>query len=249
MPYVVGMKVSEVARLAHVSVRTLHHYDEVGLLVPSGRTEAGYRLYSRDDLERLQQILFYRELGFSLDEIGQLMAQPNLDRAEVLRRQRTMLDEQIRRLQKIRDLVDATINSIGGKEVMSEEQMFAAFEEEAKERWGDTEQYRESARRTTRYTKDDWQRFAAESREINDAVAALMNEGVAPDDPRAMDAAEQHRLLIDHWFYPCPHGMHAALGRMYVADPRFAANYEKTRSGMAQYMCDAITANSKRHAG
>jgi hypothetical protein len=129
---------------------------------------------------------------------------------------------------------------------MTNEEMFEGFAEEAKERWGHTEEYRESARRTNKYTKDDWKRYAAETQEINDAFATLMDQGVAPDDPRAMDVAEQHRLLIDHWFYPCPPAMHAALGRMYVSDPRFAANYEKTRSGMAQYMCDAIAASSKR---
>ena len=89
----------------------------------------------------------------------------------------------------------------------------AEHEAEAEARWGETEAYKESARRTRRYTKDDWKRFKAESDAVNEAIAALMDEGVAADDPRAMDAVERHRLLIDTWFYPCPHEMHVQLGR------------------------------------
>lgn len=120
------------------------------------------------------------------------------------------------------------------------------YEDEAKERWGDTDAYRESARRTARYTKEDWQRFKDESEEIGSAIAALMDEGIAPDDPQAVDAIERHRLQIDQWFYPCSREMHAKLGKMYVADPRFAATYEKIRPGMAQYVCDATEANAAR---
>ena len=122
----------------------------------------------------------------------------------------------------------------------------AEHEAEAKERWGDTAAYKESARRTRRYTKDDWARFKAESDAVNEAIAALMDEGVAPDDPRAMDAVERHRLLIDTWFYPCPVEMHEQLGRMYVEDARFTATYEKIRPGMAEYLRDATAANARR---
>lgn len=241
-----ALKVSEVARLARVSVRTLHHYDEIGLLTPTERTEAGYRLYSTADLERLQEILFYRELGFSLDEIRELMSEPNLDRGEVLRRQRALVGDQIRKLESIAALIDRTIDEIEGEAKMTTEEMFAVFGDEVKQKWGRTDAYAESNRRTKNYSKDDWKRFAADSREINERIAALIDEGVPAGDPRAMDAVEQHRLLIDRWFYPCSREMHAALGRMYVSDPRFTANYEKTRSGMAQYMCDAIAANAER---
>ncbi len=134
---------------------------------------------------------------------------------------------------------------------MSKEEMFEVFgdfdpaehEGEARERWGDTDAYAESAKRTARYSKQDWVRFKAESEEINGAIASLMDEGVAPGDPRAMDAVERARLQIDEWFYPCSREMHAELGRMYVADPRFTATYEKIRPGMAQYVCDATAAN------
>lgn len=137
---------------------------------------------------------------------------------------------------------------------MSEQEMFEVFgnfdprqyEAEVKERWGHTEAYKESARRAQRYTKEDWQRFKAESEEINAAIAALMDAGVPPDDPRAMDAVERHRRQIEHWFYPCSRAMHAELGKMYVADPRFTATYERIRPGMAEYVCRATAANAAR---
>ena len=97
-----------------------------------------------------------------------------------------------------------------------------------------------------RYAKEDWLRFRAESDAVNETIATLMDEGVAPDDPRTMDTAERHRLLIDAWFYPCPREMNEQLGRMYVEDARFAATYERVRPGMAQYLCDAIAANAAR---
>ena len=125
----------------------------------------------------------------------------------------------------------------------------ADHEAEAEERWGDTGAYRESARRVRKYSEDDWARFKAESDAVNEAVATLLDDGVPPDDPRAMDTAERHRLLVDRWFFPCPHLLHAQLGRMYVTDARFTATYEKVRAGMAQYLCDAIAANAARASG
>jgi DNA-binding transcriptional MerR regulator len=248
MAYTVG----EVAQLAHVSVRTLHHYDETGLLAPSARTEAGYRLYTDDDLERLQRILFHRELGMALPEIRAALDDPATDRRAMLREQRALLRERVGRLEAMVRLIDRTLEQ--GATPMTNEEMFEVFgdfdpaehEDEARERWGDTDAYRESARRTRGYGKEDWARYKAASDALNDEIAALVDEGVAPDDPRAMDAVDRHRLLIDEWFYPCSREMHANLGEMYVADPRFTATYEAIRPGMAAWMRDAIAANARR---
>jgi DNA-binding transcriptional MerR regulator len=250
MAYTVG----DVAKLAHVSVRTLHHYDEVGMLEPSERSEAGYRLYTLEDLERLQQVLFYKELGFSLEEIRDIMTDPGFDRREALAAQRDMIATQALRLEAMLGLIDRTLAGLQGGLGMTKEEMFEVFgefdptehEDEVKERWGDTDAYKESARRSARYTKDDWARFKAESEDINATIVALMDEGVAPDDPRAMDTVDRARLQIDTWFYPCSREMHAALGEMYIADPRFTATYERIRSGMARYVRDAIVANLSR---
>ncbi len=252
-----GYRVGEVSRLAHLSVRTLHHYDEVGLLRPSGRSVAGYRLYSAQDLVKLQQILLYRECGFGLRAIADIMAGPLFDRREALLAQRGLVAERSRRLSAMLGLIDKTLANMEGGAPMSADEMFevfgdfdpAQYEPEVKERWGDTEAYRESARRTAGYTREDWQRFKTESEEITLAIAALMDEGVSPDDERAMEAVERHRVQIDHWFYPCSHQMHRNLGEMYVADPRFTATYERIRPGMAEYVRDAIAANAERAAG
>ena len=248
-----GLRVGEVARLAHVSVRALHHYDRIGLLRPSGRSEAGYRLYAEQDLVRLQTVLLYKELGFGLGEIRDLLAEPGFDRREALRAQRAQLARRSARIDAMLALVDTTLTAMDEGRVMTPGDMFEVFgdfdpvehEAEAEARWGQTGTFKESARRTRRYTKDDWKRFKAESDAVNEAVATLMDEGVAPDDPRAREAVERHRLLIDSWFYPCPRDMHVQLGRLYAEDQRFTANYEKIRPGMARYVCDAIAANAQ----
>jgi len=249
-----GLTVGDVARLASVSVRTLHHYDELGLLTPSEHTEAGYRVYTDADLATLQQVLFFKELGFELADIGRIMHDPTFDRLEALRMQRRMLSDKAAQLDLMVEAVDAAIDATEGGVVMDKDDMFEAFgdfdpkeyEAEAEERWGNTEAYKESARRTKRYTKEDWVEVRTETEAVNDALAALLDAAVPADDPRAMDQAEQHRLNIDKRFYPVSYEMHVGLAEMYIADPRFAANYEKIRPGLAQYMHDAILANAAR---
>lgn len=246
--------VGEVARLARVSVRTLHHYHEIGLLEPSARSAAGYRLYLAADLERLQQILFYKALGFALEEIRELMHGAGFERREALLAQRALVEREARRFRAMLELIDKTLASLEGRYEVSKEEMFEVFgdfdpseyEAEVEARWGDTDAYRESARRAKGYTKADWQRFKAEGGEVSAAIARLMDEGVPPDDPRALEAVERARLQIDRWFYPCSREMHAELGEMYVADPRFSATYEAVRPGMARYLRDAAAANAAR---
>jgi DNA-binding transcriptional MerR regulator len=251
-----ALRVGKVAGLARVSVRTLHHYDRIGLLRPSGRMEAGYRLYTESDLERLQTVLLYKELGFGLGDIRDLLAEPGFGRREALRAQRAQLARRSARVDAMLALIDKTLAAMDEGIPMERSDMFEVFgdfdpaehEDEVRERWGETEAYHESARRTRRYTKDDWARFKDESEVVNGALTLLMDEGVAADDARAMDAAERHRLLIDAWFYPCSHETHAQLGRMYVQDARFTATYERARPGMAAYLRDAILANAARAA-
>jgi hypothetical protein len=134
---------------------------------------------------------------------------------------------------------------------MNPEDMFEGFdpskyEDEVKARWGDNPAYAESARRTKQYAQDDWAKIRAEAAAITQAFADAMESGAPPADARATEAAERHRLHIDRWFYPCSLAMHVGLGDLYVNDPRFAANYEKVRAGLAEYMRSAIRANAKR---
>jgi MerR family transcriptional regulator, thiopeptide resistance regulator len=249
-----AFKVGEVSRLAGVSVRTLHHYDEIGLLRPTERSESGHRVYTPRDLELLQEVLFYKELGFSLEDVRAFVSEPGLERRQTLLLQRDLIAENARRMNAILHLIDKTLASMEKGTAMSTDEMFEVFgdfdpaqhEEEARERWGDTDAYRESAHRSARYTKKDWLRFKDENEQINAAIIALMDEGVSPEDPRAMDAVDRARLLIDRWFYPCSREMHAALGEMYIADPCFTATYEKMHAGMASYVREAIKANLQR---
>jgi len=246
--------VGDVATLAGVSVRTLHHYDAIGLLAPSARSEAGYRLYGDGDLERLQEILFFRELGLPLDDIAALLASGALDREAALELQREMLSEKAVRLKTMLASIDRALDAQRKGRQMDKQELFevfgdfdpAEYEDEVQERWCDTDAYKESARRTARYTKADWQRFKDESEKIGLSIVALMDEGVSATEPRAMDAVERARLQIDTWFYPCSREMHVALAEMYITDPRFTATYEKIHVGMAQYVHDAILANAAR---
>jgi MerR family transcriptional regulator, thiopeptide resistance regulator len=251
-----GLKVSEVAKLSGVSVRTLHHYDQIGLLSPATRTGAGYRMYEQADLERLQQVLFFRELGFQLEEIRRMVRDKKYDVRAALRMQKQLLTEKSVRIHALIQAVEAALDAHETGTVMTKEEMFevfgdfepAKYEEEVKQRWGDTEAYKESAKRTKKYGKKEWAQIKAEGEEIGLAFAKLMEAGIKATDPRAMDIAEKHRRHIDRWFYPCSHQMHRGLGEMYVNDPRFAENIERIKPGLAQYWRDANAANADRNA-
>ena len=247
-------KVSEVARLAHVTVRTLHHYDEIGLLVPSGRSDAGYRLYSAEDLARLHQILLFRELDFSLEAIQRMLEEPAYGRLEALRAQRELLFERIARAESVIGAVDQAIHALEEGKSMSAESMFNGFEDfehaqyadEARERWGQTDSYKESMRRVKKYTKEDWARLKAEGEAIEAAWADLLTAGRGAEEDAAADVAERHRLHIDRWFYPTSHAMHVNLAEMYTSDPRFEAHYEKRAEGLAAFVAASIRANAAR---
>jgi DNA-binding transcriptional MerR regulator len=241
--------VGEVAELAGVTVRTLHHYDELGLLSPSERSGAGYRLYSHDDLERLQEILIWRQLGFSLVEIVSLLDDPGDDRLAALERQRELVGREIDRLGALAAAVDAAIDAQKNGTVIEEASMFEGFdpteyEDEARERGGDTEAYRESARRAARYGEAEWGSIRSEAQAIVRELATLMRAGAPADGAEARALAERHREHISRWFYPCSPQMHRGLGELYIADERFTRTYEREAPGLAQYFHDAIVAGA-----
>ncbi|MGE4427737.1 MAG: MerR family transcriptional regulator [Solirubrobacteraceae bacterium] len=249
------LTVGAVARMAGVSVRTLHHYDAVGLLAPSGRTDAGYRLYSPADLARLRRILFYRELEFGLDEIASILADPDAGTDDHLRRQHRLLRER-------RDRATALLHALEhemearrmGISLTPKEQLeifgtdrLEEHAEEAHARWGETDAYRESARRTAAYTKDDWIAIKAEADESIERFAAAMRAGEPADSVVAMDAAEFHRAHLGRWFYDCGHAMHRGIADLYTSDPRYAKTYDDAvGEGFAHYVHDAIHANADR---
>lgn len=256
-------RVGQVADMAHVTVRTLHHWDDIGLLAPSDRSDAGYRLYSRDDLDRLYRILLYRELGLPLDAIADLLDDPETDRRSALREQRELLVRKRRRTDALIRAVDRMLNTIDRGSTMSDNELHEGFEAfadapddvrahqakyggEARERWGDTDSYGESMRRARKYGKDDWERIRAEADAVEARMAELLEAGADPEGEEAVREAEALRRHIDQSFYPCSHAMHAALADMYESDPRFAAHYEDRARGLAAFVANAIRANARR---
>jgi MerR family transcriptional regulator, thiopeptide resistance regulator len=245
--------VGEVAALAGVTVRTLHHYDRIGLLSPSARSASGYRLYAPADLDRLHQVLLYRELGFSLEDVADLLSD-DADPEAHLRRQHRLLRDRLDRTQQMVAAVEKEMEARAMGTSLTPEEKFEVFgefdpdqyEEEVQERWGETDAYAQSKRRTASYTKDDWVRIKAEGEDVEARFAAAMQAGVPADSPQAMDIAEEHRQQISRNFYDCPPEMHAGLGRMYVEDERFTAHYEQIAPGLAQYVSTAVQANAAR---
>ena len=249
--------VGELARLAGVTVRTLHHYDRIGLVRPSERTAAGYRSYDVHDLDRLQQVLVYRELGFPLEEVATLLDDPDADPAAHLRRQHRLLRERLERTQAMVAAVEKEMEARHMGISLTPEERFELFgdwlpeeyEAEAEERWGDTDAWAQSQARTRSYIKEDWVRLKAEDEDVERRFAEALRSGVPADSEQAMDVAEEHRQQISRNFYDCPPEMHAGLGRMYVEDERFTAYYERIAPGLAQYVSTAVQANAARQDG
>jgi DNA-binding transcriptional MerR regulator len=241
-----------------VTVRTLHHYDEHGLVVPSARSAAGYRLYSREDLTRLATVVAYRRLGLPLEEVAALVRGDGTP-AEHLLRQRDAVRARLGELSRLADAIDRALEAVMDDRPATTEQLRGLFgegfseehQDEAQERWGDTDAWRQSRERTGRYTVADWQEVKDEADRVTRALLEAKRAGLPAGSEAAMDAAEAHRRHIGTRFYDCSPEMHTHLGRMYVDDPRFTASYDEGygEPGLAAYVRDAILANAARHGG
>ena len=249
------MTVGEVARACGVTVRTLHHYDRLGLVVPSSRSAAGYRLYSGADLDRLQHVVVLRRLEVPLEEIAALLESG--DTVGRLRRQLDRVRARLAELEQLDHAIETALERAVAQQRMTDTEMRAlfgdAFEdtyaEEAERRWGGSEAWRESQARTASYTREDWEAVKAEQDRVTDAFAEAMASGAPADSEPAMAAAEAHRATIERWFYACAPVMHRSMGALYADDARFAAEYEARSPGLAAYVRDAIVANGDRAGG
>ena len=248
-----GYSVGQVAGFARTTVRTLHHYDEIGLLCPSGRTPSGYRRYDDADLDRLQQILFYRELGFSLDDIASVLDDRGVSPSEHLRRQHRLLSARIARLQEMAAAVEEALEaSTMGIRLTPEEKFevfgegYQEYEAEAEQRWGGSAAWKESQRRAAALSKEDWLRIKAEGDAIMRRISEAVRSGTAPDSEPGMAVAEDHRQHICRNFYDCSYAMQRGLAEMYLADPRFAETYEREVRGGSVWFHDAVLANADR---
>lgn len=242
-------KIKEVADFAGISIRTLHHYDHIGLLQPAETTEAGYRLYTKENLERLQQILFFKEIGFSLQEIKEILDRPNFDRKKALENHRELLLKKKQRLETMLQTVQKTIQSLEGGIEMSGQDLFKGFDmseieehqkkysEEAKQRYG-KERVEAVEKRTSQYTKEDWARIQATTEDIYRRIAERMDH--EPSDPEVQKAVAEWRQFITDHYYDCTLEIFRGLGDLYVDDPRFTKNIDKFQPGLAKFLREAM---------
>ncbi|MGE2833195.1 MerR family transcriptional regulator [Mycobacterium sp. SMC-4] len=247
------LTVGEVAQRFGITVRTLHHYDEIGLLRPSRRAASGYRVYTAADLTRLSHIIVYRRLDLPLDEIASLL--DDGDEVSHLRRQRQRVTSRLDNMKRLLEAIDQALEKAMSKTPMTDDDMrelfgdgFDDYQAEAEQKWGETEEWKESQRRAKSYSKEDWVQIKAEGEAVEKALADAFRSGLPPDSEEAMNAAEQHRLHVNRWFYDCPPAFHRNLADMYVSDPRYVATYDESFGlpGLAAYCRDAMHANADR---
>lgn len=237
------MKIHEVAELSGVTVRTLQYYDQIGLLVPSEVTEVGYRIYHEEDLDRLQHILFFRELEFPLKEIKDIMNNPSYDRLEALRNQKAMLLEKRSRMDRLIRLVE---ERLGGQQDMSFEEFSMEsienhkkqYAEEVRNRWGDSDAYAEYEKKTKGYSKEDWNSISQAGDRIMGEFAK--HRDLSPEDETVQELVARWQNFITTHYYECTKDILAGLGNMYVSDERFRENINKHGEGTADLMSKAI---------
>ncbi len=237
------MTVQQVARRAGISVRTLHYYHQIGLLFPSRITEAGYRLYDEAAVERLGQILFYRELEFPLEQIRAILSDPDYDRTRALQQHRRLLLLKRERLDRLVALVDEQLKGgctmdLSAFDRREYDALRRTYAQEAQARWGGTQAYRESERRTQDYSSEDWNTIMAQQEALLQALAQQV--GQDPASPEVQQLVAQWQAWITDHFYPCTREILAGLGEMYLQDTRFQENLDRFAPGTARLLSQAI---------
>ncbi|WP_245602266.1 MerR family transcriptional regulator [Peribacillus kribbensis] len=244
----VAYKVKEVSEMTGISVRTLHHYDEIGLLKPQWVNSAGHRTYSDENLTRLQQILFLKELEFPLAEVKDILDNPDFDRREALLAQKKMLLAKQNRLEQIIQTINLSIENLEGGNTMDSKDQFHGFDvseiekykdryrEEVRQKYG--KKAGESEKRTAAYTPDDWKKIQESTDRIFYKLAGLMENG--PDDPEVQKTLDEYRSFISAHYYDCTVEIFSGLGDLYVEDARFTANIDKYRQGLSAFLQKAM---------
>ncbi|MCT1368019.1 MerR family transcriptional regulator [uncultured Kocuria sp.] len=248
------LTVGQVAARLGVTIRTLHHWDETALASPSSRSAAGYRLYAESDLERLRRIVVYRELGLDLETIRRVLDDPSTDIVIALRTQQQQLAARIEYLQALGDDLARMMDAHEHGLLMTAEEQTATFGPEWNPQWpvkarqwyGETPEWAQYAERSATRTADDWQAIADATAAFDQAIADAMASGVEPGSPVAEALVEEHREVFSAYF-PITRQMQVVLGRMYEADPAFAAHYDGVRSGLASWLRRIIDASAHAH--
>lgn len=244
------MKVKEVAELVGISVRTLHHYDEIGLLRPTKVTTAGYRLYADKDLETLQQILFFKELGFPLKKVKEIMGDPDYNKEEALQLQKNLLLEKRNRYDRMIHLINKTIQETNGGIPMSNKERFEGFdfqhnpyEQEARERYGD-HKVDEMKKRLNHYSEKERESMSEQWDVIYKQLASLREQSVKTDEVQSA-IGDWYTYLNENFGTYSPEA-YRGLGQMYVEDERFTKNIDKYGEGLARFMRDAMAVYADR---
>lgn len=249
--------VKQLAKLSGVSVRTLHHYDAIDLLKPARLGDNRYRYYEEPEVLRLQQILFHRELGFSLQEIAELLDRPDFDRLAALRAHRVRLEQQAQRYAELVMTIDRTIADLNGKRTMQHDELFKGFSPEKQagyeqwliERYGGDMQERVAAskRKLESLTDAEKARLLEELAEIEASLAEACRQQV-PSDSTAIDLViNRHRSWVGvMWNRPCPPDAYAGLADLYLSHPDFRARYEALAPGFTEYLAAAMKAHASR---
>ncbi|SCG79187.1 DNA-binding transcriptional regulator, MerR family [Micromonospora echinaurantiaca] len=249
-----GLTVGQVSTRLGVTVRALHHWDDIGLARPSLRTAAGYRLYTAGDLERLHRIVVYRELGLDLDRIRAILDDSTVDVPGALRAQRTQVAQRIDRLQQLSAGLDRMIDAHERGLLLTVEQQAAIFgpdwnpdwPAQARQRYGDTTQWQQYAERSAARSPEEWQAIADTIADLDRALADAVDAGVTPGSPEANQLVERHREVFGSYF-PLTRRMQVCLGRMFETDPAFAAHYDGIRAGLATWFRQSIDASARAH--
>ena len=237
--------VRQLARLAGISVRTLHHYHHIGLLLPAERSSAGYRLYRHPELLRLQQILFYKELDVPLEEIRRILGQPGFDSLHALEEHHRKLHHRLQRLENLLHTIDKTIQSLKETDMtLTDAELYAGFTQEQKERYErevnqkyDPALVEESHRRLRKMTKSQWQAVKEEGDAVTRQLAKLIDSPV--EDPSVQAAVARHHAWIEN-FFPANAQVYRALGNGYAENPEFREFYDKYHPGLADFMSAAM---------
>lgn len=240
------MTVNDVSKLSGISVRTLHYYDQIGLLHPDQVSEAGYRLYGQASLERLQQILLFRQLEFPLKEIKDIIDRPDFNKEEALDQQIQMLKLQQEHLSGLINLaLEIKKNGVNKMDFKPfDTSKLDKYAKDAKERWGSTDAYKESAEKTKNYTKEDWDMADNKMTSVFAEFGKLKE--LPPESPDAQMAVKKLQDLISQFYYACDKEILAGLGQMYTADQRFKDNIDKMGgSGTAEFAARAIACYCK----
>ena len=244
------LQIKEFAELTGVSVRTLHYYDEIGLLKPSFVDEQnGYRFYDEASLERMQEILFYRELDFPLKNIAEILASPNYDKQKALAEQKRLLTLKKDRLERLiaaleqAEKGEITMSAFDNSEYETARQQ---YEDEAKQRWGDTDAYKQSQAKTAGYSKDKWNDVLTGLNGVFAEFAECRNSGESAGSDTAQRLVKKLQDYITENFYHCTDDIFAGLGQMYICDERFKNNIDSHGEGTAEFVSEAIKIYCKK---